>query len=177
VNRSRPAQLVVVVVLLLAAGWGLLRLRPRVLELQAARAQAELLASGPGATREMVAGLERELAREQEAGRASAATLTGSDLSRLAAEAGLAVDVSNLWVAPAAGRALAPGAAAPLAERLHTQDPGRLIIRWSARGEFSSLLRFVDALGRAGHAAVLELGLSRAQGGQGPLHIDLVLTP
>lgn len=176
-GAHRGPQLLLALAAVLAASWGGLRLRPLILERQGAEARTLELASGLSATRAEVEELERQLAREQEAGRAPGTALTGSDLSRLAAEAGLAVDVSALWDPPPANRALAPGSVASLPERLHAQDPGRLIIRWSARGEYASLLRFVDALAGAGHAAVLELSLRTPAGGRGPLHIDMVLTP
>lgn len=179
-SPRRWTQALVVAIAVPVVAWGWLRLWPQVRELRSARAEVTELADRPGATRDEVDALSRELAAERaRASETDAASPSGSDLSRLAEAAGLVVDVSQVWEAPAEATQRRRSRKTPptLAERVHAEQPERLIFTWRARGDYSSLLRFVDGLERVGHAAVLELNLERPRDLQAPLEIDLVITP
>ncbi|HBP18480.1 MAG TPA: hypothetical protein DEA08_11945 [Planctomycetes bacterium] len=162
----------------LLISWGLVRVRPRYQELQRARTSSSELARRPRASEEEVARLRRQLADERRAKGPAPKPLPPGELSRLAAKAGLAVDVSDPWEPPqqrpGRSRSSEPRS---LPARLAEHERERVLIRWSARGDFLGLVRFLDFLGETERACVLELSLSAPESGAGPLHMNMVLAP
>lgn len=173
-SAPRSLKLLWIALAVSLVGWGVLRLRPRWTALQTAEAELAKLELAPGATGSEVQALERELAVAKGRGGQMAA-LPSRQLSGLAQAAGLRVDGSRVWEPlPRKGPRSAPRS---LVERLRTQAPQRLLIRWSARGEFASVVRFLDGLTDQGQAAVLELSLETPSEGRGALQIEMVLAP
>lgn len=163
----------------LLCAWGLLRVKPRYQELKRARASSSDLARKPSATPAEVARLRRQLADERREEPAPGSPLPPGELSRLAATAGLVVDVSDVWEPPASNHRRSSSSREPasLPARLAEHERERVLIRWRARGGFRGLIHFLESLRAGGRACVLELSLTAPEAGEGPLQMDMVLAP